>query len=358
MFVTWGANPLVVGLPFFLICSALSFSLLFDSDKRTKWGLCLIGVLFGYLGAIMVSFLQMLLATLVIGLLIKLSLRHSDVRRKVKNCILLSAASLTPLGPFLFRFVFYYPNVGHNIGMPADFIGYPGAQNQIGQGLRWAYENFPPYPHLRTGIIAICMLSILLLFWVKRERGLERVFIAASLMFLVSVSLGLLSEVLPPDISVVSPTHQVIMMIVSSCLIAALFSRNLFAFLQVAFSRFARIDVNRSRVMFLISILVSSLVYAPFVMVRLYSDSSILRGAYGLFAVTGNDDNELMLWIRENASREAVILVNQYDLGCSFHQFPTERPSSPPREVSFPAGIRSCAACLTMERSTQPVIAS
>jgi hypothetical protein len=315
MFVTWGANPFVVGLPFFLVCSTLSFSLLFDSDKRTKWGLCLIGVLFGYLGAIMVSFLQMLLATLVIGLLIKLSLGHSDVRRKVKNCTLLSAASLIPLGPFLFRFVFYYPNVGHNIGLPADFIGYPGIQNQIGQGLRWAYENLSPYPHLRMSTIAICMLSILLLFGVKRKREPERVFMAASLMLLASVSLSLLSEVLPPDISVVSSTHQVIIMIVSLYLIAALFGRNLFAFLQVAFSKVTKIDVNRSHVAFLISILISSLVYAPFVMVRLYSDSSILRGAYGVFAVTGNDDNELMLWIRENVSREAVILVNQYEPG-------------------------------------------
>ena len=165
------------------------------------------------------------------------------------------------------------------------------------------------------GIIAICMLSILLLFGVKRKREPERVFMAASLMLLASVSLSLLSEVLPPDISVVSSTHQVIIMIVGLYLIAALFGRNLFAFLQVAFSRFARIDVNRSRVAFLISILISSLVYAPFVMVRLYSDSSILRGAYGVFAVTGNDDNELMLWIRENVSREAVILVNQYEPG-------------------------------------------
>jgi hypothetical protein len=315
MFVTWGANPFIVGLPLFLICSALSFSLFFDSDKRAKWGLCLIGVLFGYLGAIMISFLQTLLAISVISLLINLFLRHSDVRQKVKNYVVLFAVSLIPLGPFLFRFVLYYPNVGHNIGLPADFIGYPRVQNQMGQGLQWAFKNLSPYPLLRMGTITLCALSVLLLLGVKRERGQERVFLAALLIFLAGISLSLLSEVLPPDVSVVSSTHQVIIMIVSLYLLVALFGRNLFAFLRSAFSKFTRIDVDGFRVAFLVSILVLSMVFAPFVMARLCSDPSTLRGAYGVFAVTGNDDNELMLWIRENLSREAVILVNQYEPG-------------------------------------------
>jgi hypothetical protein len=315
MFVTWGANPFVVGLPLFLISAAMFITLLFDSDGRDVKELCVIGVLFGYLGAIMISYLETLLAMAAIGLLARLLLRLLHVKQKIRDFGFLFAVSLLPISPFLFRFVFYYPNIGHNIGLPADFIGYPNVQNRVGQGLQWAYENLSANSNLRMSTILICALSLLLLVGVKRKRGLKRVLSAASLMFLASVSLSLLSEALPPDVSVVSSTHQVIVAIVSSYLLVALFGQNLFAFLRSAFSRFTRINVNRSCVAFLISILILSLVYAPFVAVRLCSDPSTLRGAYGVFAVTSNDDNRLMLWIRENLGLEAVILVNQYEPG-------------------------------------------
>lgn len=315
MFVTWGANPFVVGLPLFLISSAMLITLLFDSDRGDTKELCMIGVLFGYSGAIIISHLETLLAVAAIGLLAKLLLKHPHVKQKIRDFAFLFAVSLLPISPFLFTFVYYYPNVGHNIGLPADFIGYPRVQNQVGQGLQWTYENLSLDSNLRMGMILICALSILLLFGVKRERGLKRVLSAALLMFLASICLSLLSEVLPPDISVVSSTHQVIIAIVSLYLLVALFGQNVFAFLRRAFSRFSRISVNRSRVAFLVSILILSLIYAPFVVVRLYSDPSTLRGAYGVFALTSNDDNRLMLWIKENLSLDAVILVNQYEPG-------------------------------------------
>jgi hypothetical protein len=315
MSVTWGANPFVVGLPLFLISSAMLITMLFDSGRRDKKELCIIGILFGYSGAIIISYLQTLLTMAAIGLLANLLLKLPHLKQKIRDFAFLFAISLVPISLFLFRFVYYYPNIGHNIGLPADFMGYPRVQNQVGQALQWAYENLSLDSNVRMGTILICTLSILLLFGVKRERGLKRVASAALLMFLASISLSLLSEVLPPDIGVVSSTHQVIIAIISSYLLVALFGQNLLAFLRSVFLRFTGTDVNKSRAVVLVSLLIMSLIYAPFVAVRLCSDPSTLKGAYGVFAVTSDDDDRLMLWIKENLSIEAVILVNQYEPG-------------------------------------------
>jgi hypothetical protein len=47
----------------------------------------------------------------------------------------------------------------------------------------------------------------------------------------------------------------------------------------------------------------------------LAEDPQNLASAYRLFAVTNQDDYRLMLWMRENLSRQAVVLVNPYEPG-------------------------------------------
>ena len=315
MFITWGANPFVVGFALFLVCLGILLALLFDSKTKDKKELFVVGLLFGYLGAMVISFLQDLLVIAAIWLLAQFALRYANVKRMFKAIVFLFGVSFLPLCPFLFRFASYYHNLGHNIGLPADFAGYPRSQYWMGQSLQWSFDNLSPYPSLRIETIIVCLLSILLFVATREWEGSKRVFLAGFLSLAASVSLGCLSDVIPPDFNVVSSGHQAILLIASLYLLIAQFGHCLSAFLCRISLKLSTSNFKKPSAVLLVSILLLSAVYVPFIYTRLVVDSSTLRGAYGVFAVTGEDDQKLMLWIRNNLATNAVILVNQYEPG-------------------------------------------
>ncbi len=58
-----------------------------------------------------------------------------------------------------------------------------------------------------------------------------------------------------------------------------------------------------------------SLLIAPFVYYRFAADPERLADNYNVYAVTTRGDYDLMLWMRENLSSSAVILVHPYEAG-------------------------------------------
>lgn len=316
IFIVWGSNPFVVGFALFQVCLGMLFTLFFTSSKIEKKELFIIGVLFGYLSAIMISYLQSLMMITLLWLLFLYLRRRRGVGPSLKDFVFMFSVSILPLTPFLFRFVYYYPYLGHNIGLPADFMGYPKGQHWIAQGLQWIFENLAPHPVLRLEILCVVIFSIILFFKVRRQTLSGKAFSAALLVFSASVLLGVVSYLLPGDVlGVVSWGHQGIIIIISVCLLMAILNDNLFTFFHRVVSRSQTANSDKIYIASLASILVLSVVYAPFVYTRLVVDPSTLNGAYGMFAVASKDDNELMLWIRDNVENDAVILVNMYEAG-------------------------------------------
>jgi hypothetical protein len=315
LFVTWGSNPFVAGFPLFLVCLGLLLTMFFNPERRGWKEFIMIGLLFGYLGAIMVSFLQTLMVIAILWLFIQV-FRKSPSKNCLLGFALLFSVSIIPVAPFIYRFIIYYPYPGHNVGLPADFMGYSAVQQSFLQGIQWAIGNLAPYPFLGYEMIAICALSIILFFCVEKERiararGLpDGPFLMALLVVASSTILSLVAFLLPPDFSIVSWGHQGIILAVGLSLLVALFGHHLFAFLHNVGSKFLNDDPKKPQATIVISILLISAIYAPFVYSRTFLDPWGLKGAYSMFAVTSMQDNELMFWMRGNLTEDAVILVN------------------------------------------------
>lgn len=320
LFVTWGANPFVAGFPLFLVCLGLLLAMFFNPERRDWKEFIVIGLMFGYLGAIMVSFLQTLMVMGILWLFIQVFRKSAS-----KNCILgfalLFSVSILPMAPFIYRFISYYPYPGHNLGTPADFMGYSMVQQSFLQGIQWAIENLAPYPFLGYEMIAICALSLILFFCVEKERIVraralpDGPLLMALLVVASSTILSLVAFLLPPDLNIVSWGHQAIILAVGLSLIVALFGHHLFAFLHRIGPSFLKDDPKKPQAIMVIFILLISAIYAPFVYARTFLDPWTLKGAYSMFAVTWRQDNELMFWMRDNLTKDAVILVNPYEAG-------------------------------------------
>lgn len=314
LFVTWGANPFVAGFPLFMVCLGVLVAMLFNPEKRNWKEFAVIGLLFGYLGAIMVSFLQTLMAIAILWLFIQV-FRKSASKKCVLSFALLFLFSILPIAPFICRFISYYPYPGHNLGMQADFIGYSIVQQSFLQGIQWAIDNLAPYPFLRFEMIAICALSPILIFFVEKKKRLGRPFLMALLVLAASTILSLFTYFLPPSFTIVSWGHQGIILAVGLSLLVALFGHHLSALLHKIGPRFLAENSKKPQATIVISILLISAIYAPFVYTRAFLDPWTLKGAYSMFAVTWSQDNELMLWMRENLTKDDIILVNPYEAG-------------------------------------------
>jgi hypothetical protein len=310
-FITWGANPFVAGFGLYLICLGLFFKLSFELNKTELAELLAIGILFGYLGALIITFLQSLMVIAAIFLIAQYFRKKTGTKHLLKKFFLIFAVSLIPLAPFLYRFAAYYPYPGHNIGLPSDFTVYPQVQQAAVQGIQWALENFSPYPVLRIGVGLMIFFSVALFLKFRKSSLSGRAFGAALIVMVSSVSLSLISYLLPAEMNVISWGHQGVILAMSVYLLIATFNNNLFAF----FSRITQGLMQKTRIALLVTVLVGAAIYAPFVYARLALDPLVLRDGYQMFAVTGGDDNSMMLWMRQNLTSDAVILVNQYDAG-------------------------------------------
>jgi len=313
LFVTWGANPFVAGFPLFLICVGLLSAMFFNPKGRSWKEFIVVGLLFGYLGAIMISFLQTLMVMAMVWLFVQV-FRKLAIRNSLLGFALLFSVSILPVTPFIYRFISYYPYPGHNLGLPADFIGYSAVQQSFVQGIQWAIGNLASYPLLVFEMLSICMLSPILFFCIEKERRLGRPSLMALLVVASSTILSLVAFLLPPDFTIVSWGHQGIILAVGLSLLVVLFGHHLPAFLH-RIGKFLKHEHKKPQAIMVISVLLISAIYAPFVYARTFLDPWTLKGAYSMFAVTSMQDNELMFWMRENLTKDAVILVNPNDPG-------------------------------------------
>jgi hypothetical protein len=316
LFVVWGGNPFLVGFPLFLICLGVLFSFIRAPTASSFAEVITIGLLFGFSGAIIVSYTQTLIAIAFIVLIFWFARKSSSAPRKLFEFIVILLVSLLVIAPFLFRFFAFYQYPGHNIGIPADFAGYPEEQFAATQALQWAFDNLSPYFEMRL-LTLFLFVGFGILVWINRSfKNVKPIVTFASVIFIAAALLSFISFLLPVDFRVVSWGHQgIILMVPLNILILSFYVELSKLDVSRIFKLSHKFSLKGLYSNAIVILAIFTLITAPFLYHRILMDPQTLRGTYRLFAVTTQSDYELMMWMKENMSSNAVILVSLFEPG-------------------------------------------
>jgi len=331
LYVTWGGNPFVTGFPLFLICLGLFFAISPPRKEHSAKELVAIGIFFGYSAAIVISYLETLLVVGVFWLFFGYARRSSCLGSMVKKLLLIFSVSLLPFSPFLSRFIMFYPYPGHNIGVPSDFLGYQKLHVSLNQVLEGAFEHLSPYLFLRVELVGLFACFGVFLWKVRGNgRDLKRVLFFITAVAFSSALLSFISNFLPTEMSFISLTHQSIVLSIPMSVVLTVFYMKLSKLIHSLDSgRLSKVFPKRSHAAFLVSIMALAAINMPFVYSRIAVDPKGLSDSYGLFAITTEDDYRLMVWMKENLSSSAIVLVNPYEAGLFI-------PSTSNHRIIFP----------------------
>jgi hypothetical protein len=316
LFITWGGNPFIVGLPLFLLSLGLLFPMVRDSRGNSLAELVTIGLLLGYCSAIIISYLETLVAAAVLIGVYWIISQNKYLRRHLSEFLVIFLVSMIPLSPFLFRFSAFYQYPGHNIGLPSDFSGYPQAQFYVTQALQWIFANLSPYTWLSIFIISLLACFAVLVRKTKDYMDIKPQTAFGLAIFTASALLSIVSFFLPADFNIISWGHQGIIMIVALNIIILIFYVKLYDLCRLRRLKFLTKILSKDAYSgVLLAFMVLLLINVPFLYTRLVVDPQTLTGAYGLYAITSQGDYDLMLWMKANLTSNAVILVNPNDAG-------------------------------------------
>jgi hypothetical protein len=315
--ITWGGNTFILSIPLLLITATfLKQTLNSDIPKRCELPFYIIMGLF--LG-LLASFHPSAFLVLVIGWgMLSLIGKSANL---LKNIAIPIAISIILISPFLFRFVSYYHLPGHNIGLPADIVTpevslIPITDPRITlEGIKSFILTMPfqynisPYllPRLIT-ITLFILVPLSLIMLVLRKRRLLPTEVIGLVLCFASILLFLVEPINPvPIIS----QRAVVTLYISLMLLLGSFNVLLYRGLR---NRVSTAKIKTVTPMIVTFIVLTSL-YAPFIYYRLAEDPQRLTTVYRIFAVTTEDDYNLMLWMRDNLPQDSIILINPFEPG-------------------------------------------
>lgn len=315
LYVVWGSNPFLVGFPLFLVNLGLLFSII-NFEKSSFPELVVAGLLFGYNGSLIVSYVQTLMFMACIVCVYLLIWKKNFGLIKLYEFLVLLFSSLLTLSPFLYRFFAFYQYPGHNIGLPADFLGYQVTRLQLHatQALSWAFENISPHYPLRL-LTFIIMGLLAFLLWKKKDATSLRATVFALLVLLSATMLSFISFFLPSDLEVISWGHQGIIMATSLSIMIAMLYTNLKKLCYNLKPKRDAIIFPKKIFNLLLIVLILAALNTPFIYYRVLRDPTVMYDTYRMYAVTTEDDYQLMVWIKENVPRDAIILISPYESG-------------------------------------------
>ena len=332
-YITWGSNALVIGFPFFFIC--LSFLVALAKERFKIGEIFVIGILFGYLSVLHLELYQALIASLFVLCLYVLLKKRKDRWIGLRNLIVVFCLSLLVLSPFLYRQLIWYQYPGHNIGLPADIEtpAVPASLSLASSDITWLFSNLASNRSLIIFSLFLFLASVLAISVIRHKKGFiptSELYVTGIAIFLAEMLLFGLAAVFP-SIPFVYP--QQLLLYIPLYFFIAVFSAILYRFFSCCFSRvLARVSVRKLEsekvLASALSLILLIGMYSPFLYQSIVLDAGELKGSYAVFAVTTQQDLQLMLWIKENLPKNATILVNNYQSG-------TFIPSLANRKVVF-----------------------
>ncbi|MGD0160753.1 MAG: DUF6541 family protein [Candidatus Bathyarchaeia archaeon] len=344
LYVTWGSNAFLVGFPLFLVCLGLLLSVVRNKQRTSIVELAVIGLLFGFDGAIMVSFIQVLVVVGLIFLLYRFVRDRIVFRRQAFAFLIIFLFCLLPLAPLFYRLAIFYNYPGHNIGVPSDFTGYQNTvmSYTMFQALQWAFQYISPYSVTNVAVMAFIAALAVLLWKMKAEDDLRSIASFAATVLLAAVLLSFLAYFLPSSLGFISWGHQAIIIIVSmNIMLISFYVCVVRLSRRVDLKRLSRAFTKKIYANVLLAIILLASLNAPFIYYRLFSDSQGLRGSYNMYAVTGFDDYELMNWMKQNLTSTAVVLVSPYEPGLFIPAISTQKIVYPYTASQFSASYQT-----------------
>ena len=311
-YLTWGGNAFVVAFPFFMVCLGILFSNT-RIRERTKTELLVEGLLLGYLGAIYLPIFLVVVSLLICEGIFVLAKNGVSLQNTKQYWLLLSGSILVIL-PNVARFLSFSSLPGSNIGLPSDVM--VDLSSLAVPSPFWALETIAtqPFP-LNFCISSLIVFGILALAMTQHGGFEKRVAEIAVGTFVDSTILLLLASTIP-WVSMFIGACTCVLIFVPLNISAAFFIYYVISTLASAQS-FDKRNMKRLKMNKIIP--VSALLFislAPFIIHSVSNDEAFLTGAYNVYAVTTQDDFNLMLWMKDNLNRTSTrILVNPYDGG-------------------------------------------
>jgi hypothetical protein len=338
-YITWGSNALVASFPLYFIC--LSFLPFLTRGKLKVEAIFAIGILFGYLSVLHLQTYQTLVASLFI-LWLYTAIKEDKARwRKLLNLIAILGLSLLILSPFIYRYFAFYPYPYHNIGLPAD-VEYQFPQTNFSYflaGVTWMFEHLASNTPLRIASLVLFSASVLAIVNYRRKKSFTQI----SRLTVIGVA-NFLGQSLIIVLGAISPhlpfTYQPMLLYISFYFFIGAFVFVLYYFLSFCLSKEILVKSNKPKLetkkllVTTISLMLFLGACSPFLYQSIILDAGSLCGSYAGFSVTTEQDLQLILWVRDNLPRNAVILINNFQSG-------TFIPSIANRKVLWPFFVSS-----------------
>jgi hypothetical protein len=320
-YLTWGSNAFLASFPLFFVC--LSLLPFLTKEKLNAGTILAVGFLFGYLAVLHLEAYEALIGSLFVLWLYTAIKRHEGSWRRVLSLALIFCLSLLILSPFLYRQLIWYQYPDHNIGVAPD------AQIPIPQptltfiqtNVVWLFDNLASNMLLMIASLTLFLVSFLVAVRFRKNDS----FSGASWLVKLGIAL-LLGELLIFLLSAVNYTSlpfygNILFLYFFLYFFIAAANFYLFYLFSSYLSRkiLAKTDDTklkwRKLVVSAISFMLLLGIYSPFLYQSIVLDVGQIHGGYAVFGVTTEQDLQLMLWIKENLSENAKILVNNYQSG-------------------------------------------
>ena len=320
LYVAWGANPFVTGLPLFLVCLSLVPHLFSIAVRVGVKEIITAGILVGYLASLHLVLAEIVIATAVLWWLWARGFSFLRKLRSINRVLLFVGVSLIPISVFIFRFLYYFSYPSRNVGLPNDLLTYgksplsPPSGPPLVHALTHMQEvllynfNINPYQVLRCFWLGLATLGLgVPIFFILKKRDVGDVEKFTLFVFAGSLLLVLMALVHPFE-EVIDHGKIWLIMYIAICFLVGMLT------LRVR-QRFFKIFIKNPIKKVMVLLLFFSIVYVPFICYRVVEDPYMLRGIYGLYSVTTDDDYRLMWWMRDNLRRNSIVLINPYEAG-------------------------------------------
>lgn len=321
-YITWGSNALVAGIPLYFVC--LSFVPLLIKERR-EFGLreiIFIGILFGYLAVMHLQLYEALIASIVLWWLVNIAKRKLKALSQLKRILPIILISVIPIGPFFYRWLMWNPYPYHNIGLPADIeitIVHQNFFQVFFTIVTWLWNNLSHSMAMRVLYLTLFILSTgLTIFKIKKD-GLGNEITQISLATVGGPLLVALLATIFPDLpfsttAILFYLPFYVLIGVFTVWVYQRFSSVLSKkFIKKGCADHGKFGVGKNLRVLLTTLLVITLINGPFIFCSVFQDPQMMLGAYNLFAVTGVDDVDLMLWMKDNLPHNVTILVNKQE---------------------------------------------
>jgi len=334
-YITWGSNAFVASFPLFFVC--LSFLPFLTKEKLNFGAILSLGFLFGYLAVLHLETYEALIGSLFVLWLYTVIKKHQGAWRRLPSLALIFGLSLLILSPFLYRQLIWYQYPNHDLGVAPDAKA-PATLSTfsvIQTDTAWFLENLASNAPLIIASLTLFFLSVLVAVRFRKNesfsgaRWLIKLGIAtfsgelliAFFAAIDYINLPLYGNPIllyfPLYFSIAAANFYLFY------LFSSFLSRKLLAKTDVTKLKSRRLLVSAISIMLLIGI------YSPFLYQSTVLDVGQIHGSYAVFAVTTQQDLQLMQWIKENLAKNATILVNDFQSG-------TFIPSVANRKVIYP----------------------